>query len=166
MTISFLCPNCGGHQLQEIRQAVHRAEVRVTSSPTGQLIATPVGAVEELRGPIMGYRCRKCRYPDRQNHDESGGFFWPTPEAVHAAGCLSITTEQSVPHRCMICHKDGSMEPLLIAAGHPGSLTAAERSKILSRRGLRGAVILCESDPGIAAFACTNWEGVDTVGLC
>jgi hypothetical protein len=165
MIISFLCPHCGGHQLQEIRQAIHRAEVRVTGTPGGQLVATPVGAVEELRGPILGYRCRNCRYPDIQNHEEKGGFFWPTPAEVHAAGCLTITTEQTTPHRCMICHKDGRMEPLLVAATSSGPLTAAERSKIISRRGLRGAILLCETDPGIAAFACTNWEGVDTVGL-
>ena len=57
------------------------------------------------------------------------------------------------------------MEPLLVAAPSSGPLTAAERSKIISRRGLRGAILLCETDPGIAAFACTNWEGVDTMGL-
>ncbi len=32
-------------------------------------------------------------------------------------------------------------------------------------RGLRGAVLFCETAPGIAAFACTNWEGVDTAGV-
>lgn len=76
MTISFLCPHCGGLQLQEIHQAIHRAEVRVTGIPGGQLVATPVGAVEELRGPIPGYRCRNCRYLDIQNHDEKGGGFF------------------------------------------------------------------------------------------
>lgn len=164
MIISFTCPHCGGHQLHQIRQAIHRAEVKLTTTQSGQVQATPIGVVEELRGPILGYRCRSCRYPDIQNHEESGGFFWPTPESVHAAGCLIITDTHPEPRRCMICHKDGKMEPLLVESAAP-TLSATERHKLLARRNIKGAVLLCESDPGIAAFACTDWQGVDVERL-
>ncbi|MDO5470220.1 MAG: hypothetical protein Q4F38_02870 [Akkermansia sp.] len=159
MIISFSCPHCGCHQLHQIRQALHRAEVRITTTTSGQLVPTPIGVVEELRGPILGYRCRKCRYPDNQNHEEGGGFYWPTPEAVHRAGCLTITTDGATVHRCMICHKDGTMEPLIVESDSPGTLSPEQRSKILTRRGVRG-VLLSESDPGITAFACDDWAGV------
>lgn len=164
MIITFTCPHCNGHQLQQIRQAMHRTEVKLTTTQSGQLQATPIGVVEDLRGPILGYRCKKCRYPDTVNHEDSGGFFWPTPEAVHEAGCLTISDTYAKPHRCMICHKDGRTEPLLVESA-ASTLTATERTQILSRRGLKGAVLLCESDPGIVAFACTDWQGVDTENI-
>ncbi len=164
MIISFTCPHCGSHQLQQIRQAIHRTEVTLTTTQSGQVQATPTGVVEELRGPILGYRCRKCRYPDNQNHDDKGGFFWRTTEAIHAAGCLTITDKTTHPHRCMICYKDGRMEPLLVETASE-ALNAAERNKLLTRRGIKNAVLLCETDNGIAAFSETDWQGVDCIRM-
>lgn len=165
MYITFTCPNCGGHQLQQLQQAIHRTEVKVSASPSGKLIPSPSGVVEELRGAILGYRCRNCRYPDTRNHEHSGGFFWSTLEHVHSAGCLRISETSTEPHRCMICHKDGLMQPLIVESATPGPLPAAERSKLLSARGLRDAVLLCESDPGIGAFSCTSWDDVETTQM-
>ncbi|MBQ4613873.1 MAG: hypothetical protein IJB31_02980 [Akkermansia sp.] len=165
MYITFTCPNCGGHQLQQLQQAIHRTEVKVTTSPSGKLNPAPSGVVEELRGPILGYRCRNCRYPDTRNHDTGGGFFWNTLEQIHNAGCLVITEESTEPQRCMICHKDGHMQPLIVESATPGPLSATDRSKILATRALRGAVLLCESDPGIGSFSCTSWDGVETVQI-
>ncbi len=160
MTITFTCPHCGGHQLQQLRQAIHRTEVKITTALNGQLVDTPIGVVEELRGPVLGYRCRECRYPDIQNHDENGGFFWNTPDDVHAAGCLAISSEHHSPHRCMICLKDGTMEPVVVKSSPSGTLSPKERNIILTRRGVREGVLLCETDAGIGAFSCSNWEGV------
>lgn len=161
MIITFTCPHCGGHQLQQIRQAIHRTEVKITTALNGMLTDTPIGVVEELRGPVLGYRCRKCRYPDIQNHDVCGGFFWNTPEDVHAAGCLTITSEHHAPHRCMICRKDGTMEPIIVESPTSGTLSPDERNIILTRRGIKKGVLLCETDAGIGAFSCTDWEGVE-----
>ena len=162
MTITFTCPHCGGHKLQQIRQVIHRTEVNISAAPTGELIPAAIGVVEELRGPVLGYRCRNCRYPDINNHEESNGFFWTTPQSVHSAGALAIGQEPAAPQRCMICHKDGRMEPLLVETGTTAPLSTSQRNKVLTRRGVRGGVLLCESDPGIAAFACTDWQGIDS----
>ena len=161
MYITFTCPNCGGHQLQQLQQAIHRTEVHVSASTSGKLMPTPCGVVEELRGAVLGYRCRTCRYPDRQNHEQDGGFYWNTLEQVHTAGCLIISETCTTPQRCMICHEDGCMEPIIVESDHPGSLSTTERSKILTERGKRGAILLCETDPGIGAFSCASWDDVD-----
>lgn len=162
MIITFTCPHCGGHQLQQIRQAIHRSEVKLTTANNGELQATPLGVVEELRGPVLGYRCKNCRYPDIKNHEEKGGFYWGSPAEVHQAGCITIAEQGSTPHRCMICHKDGRMEPLLVESNQGGTLSSAQRIKILARRGNKGAVLICESDPGIAAFSSIDWHGIDS----
>lgn len=163
MFITFTCPHCHGHRLQQIKQAIHRAEVNVTTASDGRLTAKPMGVIEELNGPVLGYRCRDCRYPDIRNHEDNGGFYWQTIEDVHAAACITI--EEGVQHtqRCMICMADGKMEPILIGVNSEGPLSHKQRVKILEERNLKNAVLICESDPGIQAFTAMDWQGIETI---
>lgn len=163
MIITFTCPNCGSHQLQQIRQTIQRTEVKVTTTSGGELKTSPIGVVEELRGPVLGYRCRSCRYPDIRNHEDKSGFYWQKPEDVHEAGCLVITDGVNTPQRCMICYADGTVEPILYDGNGKATLTAEERSRILEARGATNAVLISEADPGISAFSGTDWQGVETV---
>lgn len=165
MIITFTCPHCGSHQLQQIRQTIHRTEVKVTTTESGELQASPIGVVEELRGPVLGYRCKNCRYPDIRNHETQNGFYWQNPEAVHEAGCLSITDKLKTPLRCIICHADGTVEPVLVNCNNKTTLAPAERARILTMRGEKDAVIVCETDPGISTFAGTDWLGIETIDL-
>lgn len=56
------------------------------------------------------------------------------------------------------------MEPLLVETASE-ALSAAERNKLLTRRGIKNAVLLCETDNGIAAFSGTDWQGVDCIRM-
>lgn len=52
------------------------------------------------------------------------------------------------------------MEPVVVKSSTSGTLSPKERNIILTRRGVREGVLLCETDAGIGAFSCLNWEGV------
>lgn len=93
MNITFTCPRCGSHNLHQISKAIHRAEVKIVTTPSGELVPHSTGIVEELQGDVLGYRCSQCRYPDIRNHDKNGGFNWPTPDDIRNAGCLDIPQE-------------------------------------------------------------------------
>ena len=159
MIITFTCPNCGCQQLTQIRQTIHRAEVKLSTGPSGEMVATPVGVDEKLPGPILGYRCSRCRYPDNQNHDESGGFFWNELAQVQAAGVCDSTDKVLKLHHCMICHGNGRTQPLVVKSA--GSLSLRQRQQVLSKHGVTHGVLLCEGDPGIGTFEKIDWNSAD-----
>lgn len=53
------------------------------------------------------------------------------------------------------------MEPIIVESPTSGTLSPDERNIILTRRGIKKGVLLCETDAGIGAFSCTDWEGVE-----
>lgn len=166
--ISFTCPNCGGHQLLMVEIALSRFDIlELCLDENQQLRITEKIPSDSLRGEVLGYRCKSCRYPDANKADLGKSFGWTTMDSLLQAGAITWQGyDDKVEHKCMLCQDDGSMTPLLVTVNHPGRLTAKDRDSVIMREGLERAILICQSDPGIKAFDCKSWSHVKRHQIC
>lgn len=148
MKIVFTCPVCGCHDLMQIQQAVHRMPIEVTCSHEGEWSSEVVGAVQELKGRTLGYRCAHCRYPDVPNHEDAGGFYWQTLNQAADAGALRRLAERTPPPAIfIICYPNGKTRQVTQIPPHSGLLSVEERQEILATHSAPfGSVLLMEGD--------------------
>ena len=147
--IIFTCPACGGHELMQIQQAVHRIPIDLQRTADGEWEALPVGSTQELKGRTLGYRCARCRYPDVPNHEDSDGFYWQTPEQIATSGALTGFAPQQAASisAFTICQPDGTTRCITLTPPHPGTLTVPERAAILAaHHAPAGSVLLMEGE--------------------
>ena len=158
-SIHFTCPQCGGHQLMLVEQALHRYVIQsLEISSEGRVTVAQKTLVDDLCGDPLGYRCADCRYPDAKNHESADNFSWLGLEDVQTSGAITTKSSKGLnKQKCMICLPDGTMTPVLACTMHSQALTLEERQRVLSLSQITQGVLICQSDKGIGSLTCSSW---------
>lgn len=160
--IRFTCPQCGGHQLMLVGQALHRYIIQnIETDQQGNLVIGNKVLKDDLCGEPIGYRCADCRHPDNNTANPTQDFQWKTLEDIQNSGSITWPQDMApVEHQCMICLPNGQMNPVIVEVPHPGPLSEKGRCLVLKLEQAEQGVLISQADAGIHSFACRNWKQI------